>query len=228
LDNTEIKRQVARAVRTLAGGEILTLTVGHVSCRIPGTVHFAMLGHAHAKFLTLDQVSEEQIIVVDMNGNVVEGSLEPPGEKYIHTEIYRRRPDVQAIVHGHPDLSMAFGVAFRKIIPVHHRAMQFHPEVPLLDYSGQIDTPELGAQVAEAIGESAALLLRGHGVVVVGESLTDACVSAFSLEKNCQVLMMAAQLGTPVPLQPTGGKTRHTSVWNYYVRKFDPLFDGRP
>ncbi len=224
---TELKELVARAVRTLAGGDILTLTVGHVSCRVPGESWLLILGHAHKSFKTLDAIEAADIIRMDLDGNPLDAGTEPPGERFIHTEIYRRRPEVQAVVHGHPETSMVFGVAGRDLVPVYFRAGQFLPRVPLHDYAGQIDTPELGRAVAGALGDSAALLLRGHGTVVVGESVEEAVVNCFALETNARIQLHAALLGTPQPLRREEIKThKNTSVWRYYVKRYDPLFRG--
>lgn len=222
----QLKKKLAQAIRTLANGEILTLTVGHVSCRIPNSNNVLILGHSHKAYKTLDTITEEDIIVMNMEGNTVEGRYEPPGERYIHTEIYKSRPDVNAVIHGHPELTTAFSVAGRSIIPVYYRAGQFLPEVPILDYAGQINTKELGTVTAEALGNAWALLLRGHGTVVVGRTLEEAGVNAFALETNARIQLYASILGTPVPLKKDEIKAhKPTSVWCYYVKKFDPMFE---
>jgi len=216
---------VARAVRTLAGGDILTLTVGHVSCRVPGENWVLILGHTHKAFKTLDSIEAADIIRMDLDGRPLDAGGEPPGERFIHTEIYRRRPDVQAVIHGHPETSTYFGVAGREIVPVYFRAGQFAPRVAIHDYAGQIDTPELGRAVAEELGGSTALLLRGHGTVVVGESIEEATVNAFALETNARIQLYASQLGTPRLLRTEEIKAhKNTSVWRYYVKRYDPLF----
>jgi ribulose-5-phosphate 4-epimerase/fuculose-1-phosphate aldolase len=221
----ERKALVAQAVRTLAGGDILTLTVGHVSSRVPGEGWVLILGHTHKAFKTLDSIEAADIIAMDLAGNPVEPGGEPPGERFLHTEIYRRRPDVQAIVHGHPETSTYFGVAGREIVPVYFRAGQFAPRVAIHDFAGQIDTPERGRAVAEALGGSAALLLAGHGTVVVGASVEEAVVNAFALETNARIQLYAALLGTPRRLREEEIKAhKNTSVWRYYVKRYDPRF----
>src|SRR5665647_2060747 len=136
MDLLELKKGIAQAVRTLSGGEVLTLTVGHVSCRIPDSDNILILGHCHKAYKTLDTITEDDIVVMDMDGNTVEGNYDPPGEKYIHTEIYRQRSDVNSIVHGQPEMSTAFSIAGKKIVPVFIRGSQFAPEVPVMDCAG--------------------------------------------------------------------------------------------
>lgn len=219
------KKKLAQAIRTLAGGGVLTLTVGHASCRLEDG-RILMLGHAHRSHKTLDSITEEEIIVVDGDGKVVEGNYEPPGEVYIHTEVLRARPDVGSVVHGHPMMSEVFGIAGRPIVAVDHRSAMFASGVPVMDFAGQVDSPELGRQVAEVLGDCTAMLLRGHGQVVVGETLEGACANAFLLEDNATKLFMALQLGGGAKALRPDEMRKHkpTSVWAYYVKKFDPMF----
>lgn len=219
------RKKLAQAIRTLAGGGVLTLTVGHAAWRLEDG-RILMLGHAHKSYKTLDSITEEEIIVIDSEGNVVEGNYETPGEVYIHTEIFKARPDVMSVVHGHPLMSEVFGIAGREIVPVDHRSAMFASGVPIMDFAGQIDTVELGRECAQILGDRTAMLLRGHGQIVVGETLEDACANAFLLEDNAAKLYMALQLGGAKPLQSNEiRRKKPTSVWAYYVKKFDPMFD---
>jgi len=218
-----IKKKLAQAIRTLHGGGILTLTVGHVSYRL-SEERIAILGHTHKIFKTLDMITEGEIIIMDLDGNTIEGKYEPPGEKYIHTEIYKKRPDIRSIVHGHPEISIAFSVAGVGIVPVYYRAGQFQREIPIMDFSGQINTKKLGQQAAESLGQSLALLLRGHGVIIVGGSIEEASVNAFALETNARIQLYASILGSPRPIRVEElGTHRPTSVWQYYIQRYDSM-----
>ncbi len=224
-DILALKKKLAQAIRVLSGGEVLTLTVGHAALRI-GPDRIIMLGHSHKSFKTLDTITEDEIIEIDMDGNLIDGRYEPPGEFYIHTEIMKARPDVKAIVHGHPLMSKVFGIAGRPIVPVDPRARTFSAGVPVMDFAGQVDTPELGQEAARILGDKKAMLLRGHGQIVVGETLEEACCNAFTLESNAMQLYMALQIGTPQALREDECKAKKgTSVWVYYVKKFDPMFE---
>ncbi len=222
MELAERKRLVAQAVRTLAGGGILTLMVGHVSWRDADSGQIVVLGHAHQEHKTLDATTEDEIILMDGEGVRTEGRYEPAGEKYIHTEVYRARPDVMAVVHGHPEFCIACSLASRPFRPVYYRAAQFFPEVPILDYPGQIDTAEKGRRAAAALGAGKGLLLRGHGIVTVGASLEEACVNAFTLEANARITIYASVLGPTVPLREEDlSAHKPTSAWTYYVRTYD-------
>jgi L-ribulose-5-phosphate 4-epimerase len=223
----ELKEKIAGMVRMLAVGEILTLMKGHLSCRIPGTSEILIMGHAHLQGKTLAQTTSDDIVTIDLEGNLLEGNIQPPGEKFIHTAIYQKREDVGAVVHGHPETSLAFSASGVEIIPVHHMAVPFEPSVEILDFPGQVDTKEAGMMVAVALKDRFGLMLRGHGVVVVGLDAEDACCNAFELELNAKIQLQASILGTPKPVTreqclkaPNGKWNKTSSPWNYYREKY--------
>jgi L-fuculose-phosphate aldolase len=225
----ELKEKLAEMIRILAAGEILTLMKGHLSYRLPGTGEILILGHTHRSGKTLAGTTGADIVTIDLDGNLLDGSIHPPGEKFIHTCIYRKREDVGAVIHAHPHASMAFAVAGVQIIPVHHEAIALTPCVEILDYAGQIDTEETGMMVAEALKDRAALLLRGHGNVVVGSDPEEACCNAFELELNAKIQFQASLLGTPKAITreelqkaPKPGQKPHRSAspWPYYRERY--------
>lgn len=223
----EVKTCLAEAVRILAKGEILMLTVGHVSQLVSPDGPIVILGHAHKQGKTLSQVTVDDFVTIDMEGKLIEGNLNPPGERFIHTEIYRARPDVGCVIHAHPLASMPFGVAGVEIIPVFARAVQFGRRVPIWDYPGQIDTAGKGEELARNLGQGKALLLRGHGVVVVGKTLEETCLDAFMLEMNAEIQLKATVLGVPRPVTPEevygrldGPHHSHASTWPYFVERY--------
>jgi ribulose-5-phosphate 4-epimerase/fuculose-1-phosphate aldolase len=225
LQETALKSELVQAIRVLANGGILTLMVGHASVRMGDKA--LILGHAHKSGKTLNQVTEDDIVSIDLDGSLVEGRLAPPGERFIHSEIYRARPDVGAVVHAHPLASLPFGVAGVDVIPVFARAVPLGPRVPVLDYPGQIDTGDKGKMVAQALGSGKALLLRGHGTVVVGDTLEEACVNSFMLEMNAEVQFRATLLGQVKAVTPEeAGVSQNargykpTSAWSYFVDKY--------
>jgi len=227
MDIKEIKAkkiEIAVAVRSLAGGGILTLTLGHVSWRDGKSGNILILGHTHKKDKFLTDITQEDIIQIDCNGNVISGDYDPPGEVFIHTEIYRSRKDIFSVVHAHPDSCIAFSLANIPMFPAYYRASQFFPYIPIFDYAGQINTKEKGQECAKLLGDASALLLRGHGIITVGQTVQEAAVNAFSAEKNASLILAASHLGEIKAINPKDLKAhKPTSVWPYYVNKFDPL-----
>jgi ribulose-5-phosphate 4-epimerase/fuculose-1-phosphate aldolase len=198
-----LKERLAKAHRVLAAGGMLPLTKGHVSARIPGEPQLLMLGHIHALGRTLDTTGPDDLVTVGLDGRPLEGTVGAVGERYIHTEVAARRDDVGAVVHCHPTYATALGVASVSVLPIGNRGGIFAPRVPVLDFDGQIDTAELGALVADALGEGCALVLKNHGIVATGATIENAVVTAFALEETARMQWIAAQVGTPDPLSPS-------------------------
>lgn len=223
----DIKQRVALGVRILAHQGVFPLALGHVSERIPGDDLICILsGEVHDRGGTLDKIGPAEIVVINFKGELVEGKLEPPGEKFIHTELYRSRPDIRAVVHAHPPITVALSAAGQEVLPITARSALFAPRVTIFPYHGQVENPAIGAQVATALGKSYALVLRGHGSVTVGRSLEEACINTLTLEETARQQWIAAAFRTPEPLPANGatGSGRspwhsaefHRAAWSYY------------
>jgi ribulose-5-phosphate 4-epimerase/fuculose-1-phosphate aldolase len=140
------------------------------------------------------------------------------------------RPDIISVVHAHPTYATAFGIAGRNIFPVGNRGAIFAPQVPILDFDRQIDTPERGRMVRDVLGDGLAVILKNHGVAVCGDSIENATIATFALEETAQLHWIAAQLG-PVEKISTGevrsvltGARKeefYSHVWGHYAR-LDP------
>ena len=225
-----LRRRLAKAHRILTAGGIWPLTKGHVSARIPGTDRVLILGHIHSEGRSLIDTDVDDIVTVDLDGNWLEGRIEPVEERFLHLEIMKARPDVASVVHAHSTYATAFGIAGVNILPVGNRGAIFAPEVPILDFDRQLDTPERGRMARDAIGEGCALVCKNHGTIVCGDSIENACITAFALEETAQLHHLAAQLG-PVQKISTGevrsvltGARKEeffAHVWGHYAR-LDP------
>jgi ribulose-5-phosphate 4-epimerase/fuculose-1-phosphate aldolase len=222
----DLKSELAKAVRVLSRGEVLTQLFGHISVRLEETPdEFYILGHVHSEGKLLTDITADDIVRVNLDGEKLEGRVSPPGERFIHTEIYKKFPHIKAVIHGHPTLPVAFSVAGQEILPVEHRAVIFYPAVKILDLPAQINTPELGQRVAEALGDNLALMLRHHGVVVVGQSIEGVCSNAFTLQRNALIQYLAMSLGKePHAVRPEevreGFKKDLSSIWPYYEKTY--------
>jgi L-fuculose-phosphate aldolase len=224
------KALILQALRIMVGEGLFEKAYGHVSARIPETELCCLLGHIHDQERTLDSVTEEDIIVIDMAGSVHEGVLEPPGEFPIHTEIYKRRPEIGSIVHCHPRAPIILSIAGQNVRPVSMRAVIFAPEVPTFADPTQIDSPDRGAALAEALGNARAIVLRGHGVVCTGGDVVEASVTALDLDEAAQLQLAASSIGEPLIIEDehiSKGVIRglegefFTSAWHYFVAKYN-------
>lgn len=190
-----LKKRLAKVHRIITAGGLWPITKGHVSCRVPGSDHVLILGHIHSEGRSLANTDVDDIVTVDIEGNFIEGRIEAVDERYAHTEVYKARPDFHAVVHAHPTMATAFGIAGVNILPVGNRGAIFAPMVPILEFDKQIDTPERGRMVRDAMGEGCAVVLKNHGVVVASDSIENVCISLFALEETAQLHWYAAQLG---------------------------------
>jgi len=231
----ETKEKVAQVMRILAQEGLLSLNLGHASAKIPGTENICIVGHIHEEGRNYYDVSPGDIVIINYEGDLVDGD-KAPGERFIHTEIYKKRPDIGGIIHAHPLFSTAFGIAGIPIKPIYYRGSIFAPEVPIMDYGAQIDKKELGTQVAESLGDAFAVLMRNHGNAVVGRTIEESCIAAFALERTAQLQYMANQLGGArcIPEEEINGKFMKGynsdiyfhAEWTYWVTK-DPWFQKK-
>ncbi|HEX9462671.1 MAG TPA: class II aldolase/adducin family protein [Alphaproteobacteria bacterium] len=221
-----LRRRLAKVHRILTAGGIWPLTKGHVSARIPGTDRVLILGHIHSEGRSLIDTDVNDLVTVDLEGNWLEGRIEPVDERFMHLEIMKARPDVTSVVHAHPTYATAFGIAGVNILPVGNRGAIFAPQVPILEYDRQIDTPERGRMVRDAMGEACAVVLKNHGVCVAGDSIENACITAFALEETAHLQWIAAQVGTVQKISTgevrsvlTGARKEEyfSHVWGHYA-----------
>jgi HCOMODA/2-hydroxy-3-carboxy-muconic semialdehyde decarboxylase len=172
---------------------------GHVSVRHEQHLdRFILARNIAPALVTLDDLLE-----FDLDGNPVA----PDGprvylERFIHSEIYRRRPDVVAVVHHHSPSVIPFGVIGAALRPIYHMSGFLGAGVPVFDIrcdAGDTDmlisTPALGVAHACCLGDGAATLMRGHGATVVGGSLQQAVYRAVYMEMNARLQSDAMRLG---------------------------------
>ena len=221
-----LARKLITAVRILHHLEMFEDNSGHVSVRIPGTSRFVVLGHLHDAGTGLDEVTEDELIEVDAATGDARGRLEPPGEVYIHTAIYRARSDVGAVVHCHPVFPVALSLADRPVLPVHHWASALAPSVPIYPDHRQVDTPERGERLARTLADGYAVVLRGHGIVAVGANVEEATTHAIVLDRSARLQALAAQVGPvrPLPIVARGpvSPERAAKLWAYYAARVSP------
>jgi L-ribulose-5-phosphate 4-epimerase len=139
----------------------------------------------------------ENIAVVDLDGELVDGQLKPSSDTASHLYIYRHRPDVNGIVHTHSNYATAFA-ALGRPIPVYltAHADEFGGPIPCGGFA-LIGGEEIGRVVVESIGTSTAVLLKNHGVFTVGPSGASALKAAVMVEDIARTAWLALQLGQP-------------------------------
>ena len=193
----EVKREVAIANRVLAEMGLAThilASLGHASLRIPNQPDlFVVKGRGYATD-ALHVVRPEEMIVVDLDGNFVDG---PKGtsqcyEVKMHSCIYRERPDVMSIVHTHPRYTNVLGLNDVALKPMSNEGHQLvRNDIPVYPHSKLIITEEDGMGIVNSMGASNIVLLRGHGAVTAGRNLEASVMSMLHLEEQARLNWVA-------------------------------------
>lgn len=218
----DLKRDLVSACRILSRKNLIE-AFGHVSARIPDTEHFLMTPR-----IGLALVKESDLLVLDCTGKVVEGNRPLPSEAWLHTAIMKLKPRVNGIARIHARVANMFSVTDRKLEPVHNHGSFFAGGVPVFHTPDLITTGELAHQVAQALGDAPAILLRGNGQVTVGRTIPEAVMMAIYLEEAAEILYGALQIGKPIPLTVHESKQRQIEAlppvdlaraWNFFKRQ---------
>lgn len=227
--DTDVKREVVLGGRVLHHSGLSDFVWGHVSMRDPDGRGVWM----KASGLGFEEVTEDDVLLVDADGRVVAGEGPRHSEYPIHTELLRARPDADSVVHVHPAHAIALAASTQSLQAFSHIGGVFAGGVRKYDGApGLVDTPELGVALAEALGADRALLLTGHGVVTIGGSVALAVTTAVMLERACRLQLVAQGFGgVGKPYSPEQAETvyAHTltdghllSAWRYLVRGAEP------
>lgn len=220
---TALREQLATATRMMVYAELLDYS-GHLSARIPGTDRVLIQPRDSSRA----GLKPEDILVVDLDGKILEGDVPAPAETAIHLGVYRAREDVFAVGHGHPPLSVLFTMVDRPMIAMRNFGFRFR-NCPVHPDPTHIRTLDQGAQVAETLGKGRCCLLRGHGTVIACEAVPEVFLDSLEMEENAKSTVQAAALGALKPitdeeaelLAPSFKKNdyRLAKVWEHYKEK---------
>jgi HCOMODA/2-hydroxy-3-carboxy-muconic semialdehyde decarboxylase len=182
-DLQKLKRDFVTALRIIHR-EGLSDAFAHLSARLDGGEKMLFMPR---KSPALVQVKD--LFAVDLEKKVAQST--------VHQAIYKARPDVRAVMHFHSPQVILLSVLGQSIRPLHNYSAIFFEGVPLFDKPGQTETPEKAAEIAKALGASKAIMLRGHGAVVVAASVAEVCMLSLYLEESARLQAESMRLGTP-------------------------------
>lgn len=202
---------------------------GHISIRYDEN-KLLMPGHLHDRGRGLKDVTANDIITVDFEGNVIDGKLEPVDEFVIHASIYKARSEANSVLHLHSPASVALASTDAKILPISMRAAYFIDGVPILERGpGVIADDDIATEMVRILGNRNVLIHKGHGVVTVGHNLEEACILGLYLEGAARNQLMAMRFGNLRPFAPDDAKRfaesrpleKRTAIWKYYENKWN-------
>ena len=246
-ETKDLAARVARACRVLGRLDLTKAATGHVSARIPGTDRLLIRARGPGE-LGVRYTNAEQVIEVDMDGKLTSPNnegLAVPLEVFIHTAVYKARPDVHSVIHIHPPRAVLFTICCKPLKPLFGA---YDPSsvrlclegIPTFDRSILINSPALGEQLVKTMGDSKVCLMRGHGITTAAPSVEQAALYAIQLNDLAVMNYEAHLLGDPRPIsaedqeammalraldthpengEPPGGN--EAAVWRYYCALTD-------
>jgi len=196
-DLEEIKREVAAANRVLSNLGLavgMTAALGHASMRVPSEPnHFFVKGREY-EFDALAIMEPDDMVMCDTEGFLIAGraGLTQCSEVKIHACIYKTHPQVQAIVHVHPRYTILMSVLTGSLKPMRQEGAQMlRKPLPVYPHVKTIQSDAEGIEVANLLGDSRAMLLRGHGAVTTGSNLSEAVMGMAQLEEQAELNYLA-------------------------------------
>jgi L-fuculose-phosphate aldolase len=238
-DVSRLQELVAQSCRMLGKLNLTKEPSGHVSARYPGEDRILIKARGPEES-GLRFVTARDIITVDFAGKKVAGDdgLDVPQEVFIHTWLYKTRPEVQCVVHVHPLTVVLFTICNKPLQPLYGA---YDPSGLRLLVEGLATYPrsitvsneKLGEEFAKAMGDKQACLMRGHGITSAGRNVEDATLAAIKLNDAAVINYQANLLGTPEPIPQEDieimvgksrgqGKSVHAgSNWRYYCKLLD-------
>ena len=222
-----LKKLIADAGRVLAHEGQGDYVAGHVSLRLPDDPERFLMKPAG---IGLEEMTDENIITIGLDGKKVGGSFPRHNEVFIHSEVMRARPDVQAVVHTHAQYAVVFSSLDKPLQAVSNDGAFFANGLPVFSETTElIITEARGKAVARTLGGHGALILRNHGIVTAAPSMEEAVWLALKLNQACHIQVMAEMAGGPKLVgAPSEAKAKgayasrpdiHTNAFQYVLRR---------
>jgi len=207
-----IKQEVIDTSRALLREGLVEGTAGNLSSRLPdGRVVMT------PSSLDYDVMEVGDLVVLDLEGSVLEGERAPTSEKALHLECLKRHPDIGAVIHSHALFASMFAITHQPIpCVIEEFDVYVGGEVPVANYQ-VTGSDELGAEVAAWVGDRGAVLMANHGLLTVGKDIRNAHKVAALVERTAQIVWGARQLGDLVPL-PDETRKRFAPIYKFMGR----------
>ncbi len=209
-----LKEQLWKLHLELPRNGLVTWTGGNISARDPESGLIAIKPSG----VMYEDLRPEDHVVLDLEGDIVEGNLKPSSDTASHLYIYRHMPHVNGIVHTHSPYATAFA-ALGRPIPVYLTAIadEFGGPIPCAGFA-LIGGEEIGQVVVDTLKDShsPSCLLQNHGVFAVGKDAESAVKAAVMTEDNAAIVWLAMQIGTPLSIAPDDVAKLHHRYQHVY------------
>jgi len=219
------RQKLALACRLLAAEGHDSGLAGQATTRGTSSGTYYMLRFG----LGFDEVTAENLLLVDDDLNVLEGEGMPNPSNRFHLWVYRARPHVNAIMHTHPPHVSALSMIGVPLAVSHMDATLFHEDCAWLrEWPGTPIGDEEGRIISDALGDKRAILLAHHGQLTASETIEEAAILAMFIERTAKLQLMAMSAGTILPVDPALAKEAHdyrlkakaiAATFAYYSRK---------
>jgi ribulose-5-phosphate 4-epimerase/fuculose-1-phosphate aldolase len=218
------KQRLAAAFRLFGRFGFGEGVAGHITVRDPEFPDRFWLNPFGVDFRMI-RVSD--LVCVDHDGTIVEGDFAINQAAFaIHSQVHAARPDVIAAAHTHSVHGRAFSSLGRLLDPITQDSCAFYDDHVLFDdFTGVVLDPLEGKRIAAALGDAKAAILRNHGLLTVGRSVDEAAWWFITMERTCQVQLLAMAAGEPTLVEPDVARTTHASVGSSFAGwfSFQPL-----
>jgi len=211
----KLREEVCEGNLMLPKAGLVTWTSGNVSGRDPES-GYVVIKPSGVRY---EDLTPADLVIVDLEGQVIEGRLKPSVDTSTHLYVYRQRPDVRGMVHTHSPFATAFA-ALGRSIPVYLTAMadEFGGPIPAGAYA-PIGSEEIGREIVRSIGDSPAILMKSHGVFTIGPSPMAAVKAAVMVEDVACTVYYALQMGQPEEIPPDEVARAHRRYVEQYGQR---------
>ncbi|MFP5255610.1 MAG: class II aldolase/adducin family protein [Acidimicrobiia bacterium] len=225
-ERTHLKQRMAAAFRLFDKMGFGEGVAGHLTARDPERADCFWVNPFGLSF---GLIRASDLILVNHDGEVVEGDWPVNRAAFaIHSQVHQARPDVVSAAHTHSKHGRAWSTLGRLLDPLTQDACSFFEAHGLFDdYTGVVIDTEEGKRIAHALGDHKAAILRNHGILTVGQSVDEAAWLYITMERTCEVQLLAEAAGTPVSIDADMARMTREQVGSPYACwfSFQPLYD---
>ena len=191
----KLRQEVFESLLELPKNRLVTMHSGTVSGRDPATGNIVIKPTG----FRYDRLTPSDLLVMDINGKILEGTLRPSSDTETHLYLYQHRPDIFGIVHTHSPYACTFAVLGRPIPAVMTSAALLGGEIPIGGYAA-VGGEDIGSEIISKIGNCSAIIMQNHGVYTIASTVGQATIDAVEVEDLAKIALFSSMLGDPIKL----------------------------